>query len=185
MDTVCACRVLWLRQRWTIRCQCSQQTWWAPWHNRWTTFPWAPQERWVAEFVSLDFISERQHFLFFPATSAEWILHRWGPRLLCPCMNKPHSACTVLGHMYLYWQGWRVYFAAFKFDLQKVLTMPCPRYVCFRPCNWIHWSIVFLSQMFMIWAHSSPRLFPRGEPTLIIANTRGFLFAFNVYSNKM
>lgn len=136
-------------------------------------------------FVSLDFISKRQHFLFFPATSAEWILHRWGPHLLCPSMNKPHSACTVLGHMYLYWQGWRVYFAAFKFDLQKVLMMPCPRYVCFRPCNWIHWSVVFLSQMFMILAHSSPRLFPRGEPTLIIANTWGFLFAFNVYSNKM
>ena len=124
--------------------------------------------------VSLDFIRKRQHFLFLPPTSAGWILHHWGTRLLGPSMNKPHSACTVLGHMYSHWQGWRVYFAAFKSDFQKVLMMPCPRNVCFRPCNWIHWSVVFLSQMFMISAHNSPRLFPRGQPTLIIANNRAF-----------
>lgn len=145
MDVVCACRVLWLRQRWTIRCQCSQPTWWAPWHSRWTTFRWAPRERWVAEFVSLDFTSKRQCFLFLPATSAEWILHPWRTRLLGPSMNTPRSACTVLGHMCSHWQGWRFYFAALKFDLQKVLMMPCPSYVCFRPGNWIHWSLVFPS----------------------------------------
>lgn len=56
MDILCACRVLWLRQRWTILCQCSRQTWWAPWHNRWIIFLWAQQERWVEQFVQFSFL---------------------------------------------------------------------------------------------------------------------------------
>lgn len=181
---MCAYRVLWLRQQWTILCQCSQQTWWAPWHNRWITFRWAQQERWVEEFVSVCFLGlhqyKVQYSLFLLTPSAELVLHHWLTCLLGPTVNKLPSACTVPGHIYSHWQGWRFYRVTFKFVLLLVPMMQCTRCVYFRPCNLIHLSLVFLSQIFTTSAHSIPRLFTREGPTLIMTNVQGFLFTFNV-----
>lgn len=169
MDIVCASRVLWLHRPWTIQCQCSQQTWWAPWHNRWTIFRWAQQERWVEEFVLFWWVL----FFFFGFLPQDEILSfHWHCQQNWLCTIDYHTfqvpvwtsclllAYSILGQVYSHWQCWRLYCVAFKFELLPVLETKCTKYdVCFwksvfmrvpeksRPCNLIHLSLFFFSQM--------------------------------------
>lgn len=133
-------RVLWLRRQWTILCQCSQQTWWAPWHNRWIIFHWAQQERWVEElvcFAFFDFFNKMQCSLFLLALSAKLALCHWLIYLSGSSMNKLHcayyAAYSILGHIYSHWQGWCFHCVAFKFELLFVHMTQCTRY---HVCLW-------------------------------------------------
>lgn len=158
MDIVCACRVLWSRRQWTILCQCSQQIWWVPWHNRWIIFRWAPQERWVEAFVLFSWISSiRCKTLFSLALSVKLVLYHWLTHLSGSRMNRQHSACIFNSGINLLtgtrpklllcriWIWVTSYSYNTRHQVQCLFLEKClDACTCkSRPCNLIHSSLCF------------------------------------------